>query len=280
LPQYYFISDAHLGMGRDRESDRERERKLLVLLHQILDEAKRGEVAGLFIVGDLFDSWFEFKSVVPRRHVRTLAAIAHIGEHTKVDYLMGNHDFGHRDFFRDELGIAVHGGDITTVLHGKRFFIAHGDGKAANDGAYLILRRILRNRVALFLYGLIHPDIGIPFAERVSGGSRVYTDGRQALQKQDGMKQFAEEMLATNTVDYVVMGHRHKPELAQFPSGIYVNLGDWIHHFTYGLFDGHRFRIMTNEGKELLPGIHSDTGHGNGQGSAAQQSVPVTQSQL
>ncbi len=267
-------------MGRDRQSDRDRERKLLVLLHQILDEAKRGEVDGLYIVGDLFDSWFEFRSVVPRRHVRTLAAIAHIGEHTRVDYLMGNHDFGHRDFFRDELGIAVHGGDITTVLHGKRFFIAHGDGKAANDGAYLVLRRILRNRVALFLYGLIHPDLGIPFAERVSGSSRVYTDQRQALQKQDGMKQFAEQMIATNTVDYVVMGHRHQPELAQFPSGIYVNLGDWIHHFTYGLFDGHCFRIMTNEGKELLPGVDQGSAQGSGQGSAEQHSVPVTQSQL
>jgi UDP-2,3-diacylglucosamine hydrolase len=268
LSNYYFIIDAQLGMGLDRENDRMRERKLLELLRRIHEEAKRGEVAGLFIVGDLFDSWFEFRSVVPRRHVRTLAAIAHIGEHTQVDYLMGNHDFGHRDFFRDELGIAIHGGDITTVLHGKRFFISHGDGKAANDGAYLILRRMLRNRAALFLYGLIHPDLGIPFAERVSGNSRVYTDGRQALQKQDGMKQFAEQLIATNSVDYVVMGHRHKPELTQFPSGIYVNLGDWIHHFTYGLFDGHRFRILTNEGKELLPGS-SDPG--------AEKNTPSTQ---
>lgn len=239
-------------MGTDRASDRERERHLLQLLHRILDEAKQGKVAGLYIVGDLFDSWFEFRSVVPRRHVRTLAAIAHIGEHTKVDYLMGNHDFGHRDFFRDELGVAVHGGDVVTVLHGKRFFISHGDGKAANDKAYLVLRKILRNRLALFMYGLIHPDLGIPFAERVSGSSRVYTDGRQALQKQDGMRSFAEQLIASKTVDLVVMGHRHKPEVTEFPSGNYVNLGDWIQHFTYGLFDGHRFRIMTNEGTELL----------------------------
>ena len=238
-------------MGTDRESDRVRERKLLTLLNRIHEEARRGEVAGLFIVGDLFDSWFEFRSVVPRRHIRTLAVIAHIAEITRVDYLLGNHDFGHRDFFRDELGVAIHEGDVSTVLHGKRFFIAHGDGKAKNDGAYLLLRRILRNRASLFLYSLIHPDLGIPFAERVSGSSRVYTDQREALQKQDGMKEFAAQLLATGSHDIVVMGHRHKPELAEFSSGIYVNLGDWVHHFTYGLFDGHRFRIMTEDGNEL-----------------------------
>lgn len=237
----------HLGIGSDRGADKHRERMLLGVLDRIYREAKEGHAVRLFIVGDLFDSWFEFKSVVPRRHVRTLAKIADIAEVIPVDYLMGNHDFGHRDFFEHELGVKIHRADIVTTLEGKRFFIAHGDGKAKNDKGYLILRSILRSRFALWMYGLIHPDLGIPFAERVSGSSRVYTDGRDALQKQDGMKEFAEALIAGGSFDYVVMGHRHKPEITQFPSGIYVNLGDWLKHFTYGLFDGQEFTILSAE---------------------------------
>ncbi len=248
--KYYFISDVHLGYGT-RDSDRHRERRLLRLLQQIEAEARAGSVPGVFIVGDLFDSWFEFKSVVPRRHVRTLAALARIAELTQVDYLMGNHDFGHRDFFETELNIPIHRGDIERTLLGKRFFIAHGDGKAANDTGYLILRKVLRSSVAQFLYKLIHPDLGIPFAERMSHGSRAYTDQRDALQKQDGMREFAIQKLKSGKADFVVMGHRHRPMIEEVPNesesskqmGIYVNLGDWISNYTYGVFDNNGLRI-------------------------------------
>lgn len=243
--RHYFISDVHLGFGRDRESDKARERRLLTLLNRIQREAtEEGTVGTVFIVGDLFDSWFEWGSVVPRRHVRTLAALAHLAEATSVEYLMGNHDFGHRDFFATELGIPVHREDVVRVLEGKRFYIAHGDGKAANDKGYLILRSILRNKLSLKLYGWIHPDLGIPFAERVSSGSRAYTDGRERLQQQDGMSVFAEQMLSTKEYDYVIMGHRHKPEITRFTHGQYVNLGDWLHHFTYGVFNGEEFSLL------------------------------------
>jgi len=241
--RYYFISDAHLGFGRDRNADREREARLLQILEKIAKEAESGDVGGVFIVGDLFDSWFEFRTVVPRRHIRTLATLARIAEEVPVEYLMGNHDFGHRDFFHSELGIPVHSGDIERVLLGKRFYIAHGDGKAKNDRGYLILRSILRNKLSLKLYGFIHPDLGIPFAERVSSTSRGYTDNREALQKQDGLESFAEETLAGGQFDYVVMGHRHKPLIRHFSKGTYVNLGDWLINYTYGVFEEEGFRI-------------------------------------
>jgi UDP-2,3-diacylglucosamine hydrolase len=243
--RYYFISDVHLGFGRDRAADRVREKRLVGLLRQIRSEAETGAALGLFVVGDLFDSWFEFSSVVPRRHVRTLAALADIADVIPVDYLMGNHDFGHRDFFDSELGIPIHRGDIERVLFGKRFFIAHGDGKAANDTGYLVLRAILRNPLSLAIYRMIPPDLGIPFAERVSSGSRDYTDNREALQKQDGMKAFAEQKIRKEKFDYVVMGHRHKPEKAHVDgeTGIYINLGDWLRNYTYGVFDEQGFRI-------------------------------------
>jgi UDP-2,3-diacylglucosamine hydrolase len=242
MPRYYFISDVHLGYGPPAE-DRAREARLVLLLDEILVQARDGDVGGLFIVGDLFDSWFEFSSVVPRRHVRTIAALARIAELVPVEYLMGNHDFGHRNYFEKELSIPVHRGDIERTLLGKKFYIAHGDGKAANDTGYLILRKILRNPFLQGVYRLVHPDLGIRFAEWISGRSRVYTDQRDALHKVDGLRTFAEKIIAENGIDFVVMGHRHAPQLIIVEKGTYVNLGDWIHSYTYGVFDEQGFRI-------------------------------------
>jgi UDP-2,3-diacylglucosamine hydrolase len=242
VPRYYFISDVHLGYG-DRGTDRIREARLVRVLDSILEEAKSGEAAGLFVVGDLFDSWFEFGSVVPCRHIRTIAALARIAERIRVEYLMGNHDFGHRNYFEKEFSIPVHGGDIDRTLLGKRFFISHGDGKAANDRGYLILRSILRNPILQSCYRFIHPDLGIRFAEWISGRSRAYTDQREALHKEDGLQNFARDLIGRGAFDFVVMGHRHEPQLIQFERGTYVNLGDWITSFSYGVFDENGFRI-------------------------------------
>lgn len=243
MPKYYFISDCHLGYGRDRDADRARELRLLVVLQKIADEAKSGNAAGLFIVGDLFDSWFEYRQVIPKRHVRTIAMLAKIRDYIPVEYLMGNHDFGHKDYFEKELNIPVHGGDIEKVLNGKRFYIAHGDGKAHNDTGYIILRSILRNKFLLWCYSWLHPDIGIWLAERMSGGSRAYTDNRDALQKQDGLRIYAEQKIAEG-FDYVIMGHRHKAQMIDIEGkGTYINLGDWLKSYTYGVFDKDGFRI-------------------------------------
>ncbi len=242
MPTYYFISDVHLGYGPPPE-DRVREGRLVLLLDEILKQARAGKIGGVFIVGDLFDSWFEFSSVIPRRHVRTIAALARIAELAPVEYLMGNHDFGHRNYFEKELSIPVHHGDIERTLLGKRFYISHGDGKAANDTGYLILRSILRNPALQSAYRLVHPDLGIRFAEWISGRSRAYTDQRDALHKTDGLLTFAEKLIEKKGFDFVVMGHRHAPQFIPFEKGTYVNLGDWIHSYTYGVFDENGFRI-------------------------------------
>ena len=239
---YYFISDVHLGYGAPAE-DRARESRLVHLLDEILVQARTGDVGGVFIVGDLFDSWFEFSSVIPRRHVRTISGLARIAELVPVEYLMGNHDFGHRNYFEKELSIPVHPSDIERTLLGKKFYIAHGDGKAANDTGYLILRSILRNPVLQTAYRLVHPDLGIRFAEWISGRSRAYTDQRDALHKTDGLRTFAEKIISEKEIDFVVMGHRHSPQLITLEKGTYINLGDWIHSYTYGVFDENGFRI-------------------------------------
>ncbi len=242
MARYYFISDVHLGYGPPTE-DREREHRLVRLLDEILAQARNGEASGVFIVGDLFDSWFEFSSVIPRRHVRTIAGLARIAELVPVEYLMGNHDFGHKNYFEKELSIPVHASDIERTLLGKKFYIAHGDGKAANDTGYLILRGILRNPVLQSAYRLVHPDLGIRFAEWISGRSRSYTDQRDALHKVDGLRAFAEKIIGEKEIDFVVMGHRHSPQLITLEKGTYINLGDWIHSYTYGIFDENGFRI-------------------------------------
>src|SRR5262249_14060009 len=105
MPNYYFISDCHLGFGSDPEADKEREERLLAVLEKINVEAKSGEARHLFIVGDLFDSWFEYRQVIPRRHIRTIARLAEIRKFIPVEYLMGNHDFGHRNYFEKVLNI-------------------------------------------------------------------------------------------------------------------------------------------------------------------------------
>jgi UDP-2,3-diacylglucosamine hydrolase len=243
MSRYYFISDCHLGFGNDRVADRVREELLLTVLEKIKSEARSGEAKYLFIVGDLFDSWFEYRQVIPKRHIRTLAMLADIRKLIPVEYLMGNHDFGHRNYFRDELNIPIYGGDIERELLGKKFYIAHGDGKALNDTGYLILQKILRNKFLLWCFSWIHPDIGIWIAERMSGGSRAYTDTRDALQKQDGLRIFAEKKITREHFDYVVMGHRHKPQEDQIGNGWYINLGDWLKSYTYGRFDEKGFHI-------------------------------------
>lgn len=243
MSNYYFISDCHLGYGSDRSADHAREDRLLAVLEKIKAEAAAGNAKHLFIVGDLFDSWFEYRLVIPRRHVRTLAILADIRTLIPVEYLMGNHDFGHRNYFQSELNIPIYPGDLERQLLGKRFYIAHGDGKALNDTGYLILRSILRNKFLLWCFSWIHPDIGIWIAERMSGGSRTYTDNRDALQKQDGLRIFAEKKIIADGFDYVIMGHRHKPQEDRIGEGWYINLGDWLKSYTYGRFDEEGFHI-------------------------------------
>lgn len=226
-----FISDVHLGYG-DRQTDLRREKRFAALLEEIAPTC-----CHLFIVGDLFDYWFDYNTAIPRRFVRSLAALHALRDRgLPVTYLMGNHDFGHATYFREELGIEIDRGDIDADIAGTRFYISHGDGKAHNDKGYLVLRSVLRNGFAQWLYRILHPDIGIGMAARTSHGSRDYTEGREYGQE-DGLRDFAASRLAEG-FDIVVMGHRHQMSEERIGSGIYVNLGHWLADgATYGRFE-------------------------------------------
>ncbi|MBK8911945.1 MAG: UDP-2,3-diacylglucosamine diphosphatase [Chlorobi bacterium] len=230
---HFFFSDAHLGLGQPAAS-RQREQAVLRFLRMVGEQRAQT----LFIVGDLFDYWFDYRTVIPRQFVRTLSAIAELVEAgTRVEYVIGNHDFGHRDFFQNELGVAVHTGDLATTIAGRRCYISHGDGKAFNDTGYLILKKILRARISNILFRAVHPDLGIGLAMWASQRSRDYTSqknyGAKGLDAEqpgesDGLYAFAQKKITQEGFQLVVMGHSHVPRRVELEGGTYINLGAWL----------------------------------------------------
>ena len=238
MSKVYFISDVHLGL-ESRERERAKEERLLAFLNRTMADASQ-----LFIVGDLFDTWIEYRTVIPKGFHRVLAKlddIAHNG--TAVHYLTGNHDFWIRDYFRDELGITTHTDPFPVTIDGKKVFIHHGDGLAPNDAGYRILRKVLRNRLNRWLYSWIHPDIGISLARGSSKKSRGYT-AQKDYGEQDGMQRYAERKIAEG-FDIVVMGHLHEPVYQVLGSSVYINLGDWITYNTFAEMSDGRIELKT-----------------------------------
>lgn len=237
----YFISDIHLGLG-SAEQQMERETAFIAFLRSIENDCE-----SLYIIGDLFDFWFEYSTVIPKQFYRTLAELKHWTSRGKsVTYLMGNHDFGHVSFFKEEFGITVFEDDITCDISGKRFYLAHGDGKAYNDTGYLILKKILRSPISKTLFRWIHPDIGIGIASWTSRGSRMHTDAKEYGEQSigDGLRDFAEKKIQNEQFDFVIMGHKHKAEVTSFGKGLYVNLGHWLSFpATYAIFDGQTLEL-------------------------------------
>ncbi len=233
----YFISDVHLGLGTT-EQERNKEDVLLTFLHAILPDTDR-----LFILGDLFDLWFEYETVIPKGFFRTLMALGTFTQRgAKVHYLAGNHDYWMKDFFTTELGIESHREPFEITLYDKRLFLHHGDGLITKDRGYRMLRPILRHPLSILLYRWLHPDIGIRLARGSSRTSRAYTS-RKTIADDKDMAAFAAAHIRRG-IDIVVMGHQHYPAYHRINGGIYVNIGDWISNRTYA--------EMTSEGIQLL----------------------------
>ncbi len=233
----YFFSDVHLGLF-ERNKEIERENLLVKFLEAISEDCQK-----LFIVGDLFDFWFDFKTVIPRNFFRTISSLYKLKtKGIEIFYFMGNHDFGHYNFFETELGIPVIPNDLEIVLSGKKFFISHGDGKIPNDYGYFFLKKILRNRIAQKLYRFIHPDIGIWLASHSSKKSRYYSQHRNPIDV-DPLFEFAKTKIEEG-FDFVVMGHSHHVSYINHQHGIYVNLGDWFAEPMFARFNGDSIALM------------------------------------
>lgn len=222
----YIFSDAHLGTG-----SAESEHKKLANISRLFEHVK-ADGDRLIILGDLFDFWFEYKHVVPKAHFEVLFQLHELRSRgIQVDYISGNHDFWMDDFFATQLNIPVHRDTLTFEHGGRRFYLTHGDGLAKADSGYRFLKRILRNRFNIWLYRKLPPDWAYPLAKWVSGSSREYTSRRDHQFAAD-YKQFAELKLSEG-FDVVVIGHLHIPVFEQSERGIYINSGDFIHHFSY-----------------------------------------------
>ena len=232
----YFLSDAHLGTeSREREAARE------ARLHEFLTHVE-GRAAALFIVGDLFDFWFEYRTAIPRRHFATLAALRdlrHAG--VEIHYLNGNHDFWLGPFLSQELGLTTHAGPVALTLQGRRLWLHHGDGLVGGDLGYRMLKRVVRHPASIGLYRLLHPDIGIPLAHFLSNLSRD-SRARRALDGDRLWREIAGPRFAEG-FDTVMVGHFHHVYERRDGKRTFFVLGDWIEHFTYVVLEGGELRL-------------------------------------
>jgi UDP-2,3-diacylglucosamine hydrolase len=222
----FFVSDAHLGAeSREREAARERR------LHEFLTSLP-GRAEALYVVGDLFDFWFEYRTAIPRRHFETLATLRElIRGGVPVTYLNGNHDFWLGPFLSRELGIHTHPGPLALEHQGRRIWLHHGDGLVGGDLGYRALKKLVRHPASVALYRWLHPDLGIPLAHWVSSLSRT---AREDLPL-DGDRLWREvaEPRFSEGFDTVMIGHFHHPyERRESRRTLFV-LGDWMRHFTY-----------------------------------------------
>lgn len=230
----FFISDAHLGFAPPEEELR-RETALTDFLEWISDRAEC-----LFVVGDLFDFWFEYASVIPRRFFRILCGLNRLRDKgVAVHYIVGNHDCWAETFFPQEMGIAVHFEPITPVLQGRQFHIEHGDGLAKKDIGYRILKKIVRNRFAVRAYKMIHPNAAFKTALFFSRWSRNH---RTIPDQDEEYASVAKGLFARGT-DCVVFGHTHRPYECIENGRSYINTGDWMNHFTYGKLENGRLTL-------------------------------------
>lgn len=240
----YFASDLHLG-APNHEKSLARE-KLFV---NWLDEIK-ADAAILYLVGDVFDFWFEYKKAVPRGFVRILGKLAELSDAgIELHYFTGNHDMWVFDYLSKELNAEIHYEPIERVYNNKHFYIGHGDGLGPGDYGYKFIKRVFQNPLCRWAFARLHPNFGIGLADYFSKTSRAKTGDSDAHflgEDQEWLAIYAREKLAEKHQDYFIFGHRHLPlQIKVGEKATYHNLGDWITYYTYGVFDGADFTLKT-----------------------------------
>lgn len=240
----YFLSDFHLGAPNAADSLL-REKKIV----NFLDEIKK-DAAVIFIVGDLFDFWYEYKTVVPKGYVRILGKLAELTDWgIIIHFFVGNHDMWMKNYFQQELNIPVYFEPKEFEFNQKKFYIGHGDGLGPGDHGYKMLKKIFRNPFCKWLFGLLPPVAGVGLANFSSRRSRAVTgtnDGKFLGEENEWLIQYCKELLTTKQYDYMIFGHRHLPiDYPVQPGCRYINLGDWIRYYTYAVFDGQQMQLET-----------------------------------
>ena len=233
----YFLSDFHLGAPNAVESLK-REKRIVQFLDAIKNDAQQ-----IFIVGDMFDFWFEYKLVVPRGYTRLLGKLAELTDFgIKIHFFAGNHDMWMRDYFQNELNIPVYYQPTPFEFNGKKFLIGHGDGQGPGDQGYKFLKKLFRNPLCQWMFGILPPYFGLGIANYFSKKSRELASQKVEVflgEDNEWLIIYCKEVLQKEQYDYFIFGHRHLPiDYTLNENSHYINLGEWINYDSYAVFNG------------------------------------------
>jgi len=247
----YFASDFHLGSGTYAKY-REREARLVRWLDTIKNDA-----AELFLMGDVFDFWFEYKTVVPKGYIRFLGKLAELSDAgVKLYFFKGNHDMWMFDYFKKELGAEVISNELVIERAGKKFYLHHGDGLGPGDTSYKLLKQIFRSKLCQWLFARIHPNLGVGLANYWSSHSRIANEKKDEPKpgEQEWLVTYSRDLLKTAFYDYLIFGHRHLPlDIVLTDKSRYINLGEWVMCNSYAAFDGENMELLSFEGQKKAP---------------------------
>lgn len=239
----YFASDFHLGVP-DHSSSREREDRIVNWMSTIRDQA-----AELYLVGDLFDFWFEYRDVAPKGYIRLLGKIAEFTDAgIPVHIFTGNHDMWMFGYLEKELGVQVHKKPVEKEWNGKKFLIGHGDGLGPGQKGYKFIKSVFSNPFFQWCYARLHPNLAFWIANGTSRQSRkanYEADAKYLGDENEWLVQYCKRILKEKKYDYMIFGHRHLPlEKEIAPEAFYINLGDWIKYNSYAVFDGDTVKLQ------------------------------------
>jgi UDP-2,3-diacylglucosamine hydrolase len=239
----YFASDFHLGVPNKRKS-LEREKRVIAWLNMAAKDA-----SDIFLVGDVFDFWFEYKHAIPKGFARLQGKLAELTDSgINVHFFIGNHDMWAFNYFEEELGVKMYRQDVIDFnFGGKKFRIGHGDGLGPGDHGYKFIKKVFANKLCQWAFGWIHPNIGIGIANFWSGRSRMANAGEDQKflgEENEWLAIYSREVLQKEHFDYFIFGHRHLPlDLKVGDNSRYINLGEWVNYNTYAVFDGNELEL-------------------------------------
>ncbi len=239
----YFISDFHLGVP-DYDSSLQREKKIVRWLDSIKDDAQ-----ALYLMGDVFDYWFEYKNTVPKGFVRLLGKLAELADaEINIYYFTGNHDMWVFDYLPKEIGLTIYRAPVQHEYNGVKFYLGHGDGLGPGDHGYKTIKKIFSNKFSQWLFARIHPNAGIGLMKYFSKTSRAATgqsDEKFLGDDKEWLIIHSKEVLKKEHFDYFIFGHRHLPiDFMLNDKSRYINLGDWLSHQLYAEFDGKTLTVQ------------------------------------
>ena len=239
----YFASDFHLGVPVGKSSF-EREKRIIDWLDHI-----RRDAFEIYLVGDIFDFWFEYKHAIPKGFVRIQGKIAELVDSgIPVYFFTGNHDMWMFDYFEKELGVKIYREPIHRTYNGKKLLIGHGDGLGPGDRGYKFIKKVFTAKWSQWMFARLHPNFGIALANYFSRKSRIATgdsDSKFLGEDNEWLVQYCKEQEGINPQDYYIFGHRHLPMTIRINErAVYINLGEWIHYNTYAVFDGVEAKLL------------------------------------